>query len=65
MFEMYSFVIKTAIDLNKSVLDEMIMHALRFNIVIVLELMVEADPINSSEIIKKIFFQFKFSRFFL
>ena len=43
-FEMYSFVIKIAILVNRDVLLEMVMPALGLNIAKVLELIVDADP---------------------
>ena len=45
-FQMYSFVIKRAKDVNKPVLLEMIIPAFGFNIDNVLELIVEAELIN-------------------
>ena len=57
--EMYSFVIKIAILVNKSVLDDMVKPAIGFNITNVLKFFVEADPINNSVITNKNFFLFK------
>ena len=50
-FDMYSFVIKTATDANRAVLDDMIIPALGLRIDKVLELIVEADPNKTSVII--------------
>ena len=58
---MYSFVIKIAIDVNISVLDEKIPPTLGFNIANVLEHIVEADSIKFSVINNNIlFFQLNF-----
>ena len=51
---MYSFLIRIARLVNKAVLDEKIIPALGFNIVIVLEQIVDAEPNKFSVIIKKI-----------
>ena len=64
-FDLYSFVIKIAIDVNRAVLDDLIKPALGFNIATVLELIVEADTIQISVIINNIFFLFELLSFFL
>ena len=62
---MYSFVIKIAIDVNKAVLDEIILPAPGLIKPIADELTVEAPPTRISVIINNTFFLFKLLYFFL
>ena len=64
-FEMYSFVIKIAIPVNKAVLDELIMPAPGLIKPIVEEPIAEADLTSIPVIIKKTFFLFKIYIFLL
>ena len=64
-FEMYSFVIKIAIDVNKAVKIDITKPALGFNIAKLLQFIVEGNAIEISVIINDIFFFFqKFIYFF-
>ena len=63
-FEMFSSLIKIAIEVNRSVLDDIIMPAIGINIANVFEIIVEADPKKISVIIINIFFLFKDFYFF-
>ena len=64
-FEINSFVINIATDVNIAVELDIIIPALGFNIANVLELIVEADPNKISVIINKTFFLFKDLYFFI
>ena len=61
---MYSFVIRIAKDVNKAVLEDITIPALRLSTDSVEEVFVEADPINLSEIFNNIFLFWKDFHFF-
>ena len=64
-FEKYPFVIKLAIDINRAVLEDILLPTLKFEFAKLPEFIVEADPIINSVIINKSFCPFKDSYFFL